>query len=144
MTELVTQRTPSDCSICCLAMVSGATYEEAIVAAGDDYDPEKGMWSVQAALCRLGRHRDDFREIRRGFEISPEYFREIAWGRRAFLSVPSLNIENGWHHIYYDGMNIYDPSPKLKYTSWDQLKPVDLVIFRETFNFIPLSREMDT
>jgi len=136
MTIYVPQRLTSDCSICCMAMLTGRPYEEVLEAAGDDFVPagdRSGMWSVHGALKKLGFGEDDFIELRKGYEISPEYFLGIAWGRRALLSVPSLNKENGWHHVYCDGTSetIFDPSTRKQYTHWDQLKPQTIVIFRE-------------
>lgn len=142
MTIYVPQRLTSDCSICCIAMVSGKTYEEVIEAAGDDFvpaGPQSGMWSVQKTLTNLGFNRDDFQELHRGYEISPEYFLGIAWGRRALISVPSLNKKGGWHHVYCDGTGetLFDPSTRKKYTHWDQLKPDELIIFREAIDKAP-------
>jgi len=137
--ELVRQRCLTDCGVCCLAMASGRPYEDVLAAIGDAYDPEKGMRYTGDALKRLGfaytfengEAVGDIVVRRRGFEISPEYFRAMAWGRRALLSVPSLNRENAWHMIYWDGRHVFDPSTARTYTSFADLKPEELVLFRE-------------
>lgn len=139
MTTLVVQRVGSDCSICAIAMLSGRAYEEIVELAGKDYDPNKGMWSVQGTLERLGLSHayengqpiGDFVQLHKGFEISAEFFRSLAWGRRALISVPSLNIPGGFHMVYCDGRTVFDPSPKQRYERFDQLLPVELVLFRE-------------
>jgi hypothetical protein len=138
MTELVIQRTTHDCSPCCLAMALELPYDQIISLAGKDFDPEKGMWSVQGVLERAGLSHayenghpvGDFVQRHRGYEISAAYFRDLAWGRRALLSVPSLNF-GGHHMVFFDGRKVWDPSPLKTYTDFSQLLPDELVLFRE-------------
>ena len=40
---------------------------------------------------------------------SSAFWAEILWGRRAILSVDSLNNEGGKHAIFWNGMKILDP-----------------------------------
>jgi hypothetical protein len=137
--NLVMQRTQSDCGVCCLAMVTGRPYEDVLAAIGDAYDLEKGLGNEQEALRRLGyagayRHGQpmgDFVCLHRGYAISPDFFRDMAWGRRALLSVPSLNKPGGWHMVYYDGVRVLDPSQRRTYEQFTDLKPDELVLFRE-------------
>lgn len=47
------------------------------------------------------------------------------------MTVPSLNNEGCWHFVFYDGRAVFDPSNKKTYRSFDELRPEDIVIFRE-------------
>lgn len=140
MTEIVPQRTPHDCSICSMAMLTGRTYEDVLETVGDTFDPKGGMRLEQKALQRLGfkyTHENgeavgDIVCTHRGFYISPEFYRSMAWGRRALMTVPSLNRPGGFHMIYWDGRRVFDPSMMKTYTEWKQLLPDELVLFRET------------
>ncbi len=138
-TALVEQREKSDCAICCIAMATGLSYEEVMAAAGDAYQPGKGTNREYEILQRLGykytfergepvgdivaRHRD--------WCISPEFFRSMLWGRRALVSVPSVNFAGGHHMVYWDGRRIWDPSRLKRYETVDQLLPDGIVLFRE-------------
>jgi len=141
MTLLIQQRTPSDCAICCMAMLTGRSYEDVLAAVGDAFDPEKGMRYEQKALQRLGfshayRNGKPIGDIscqHRGYQVSPEYFLDFTWGRRALITVPSLNIADRHHMVYWDGNSLFDPNPppKRTYERWDELKPDEIVLFRE-------------
>jgi hypothetical protein len=139
MTMLVQQRTPHDCAICCMAMLTGRAYEDVLATVGDAFDPEKGMGHEGQALERLGFDHTfangvpvgDFTCCHRGYAVSPEFFRDFAWGRRALMNVPSLNRPGGWHMIYWDGAKVWDPSILKTYDQWAQLRPEEMVIFRE-------------
>jgi hypothetical protein len=137
--SIIVQRTGSDCAICCMAMLTGRSYEDVLSTVGDAFDPERGMREEQKALDRLGfRHEFERGEAvgdmvctHRGYAISPEFYRSMAWGRRALMSVPSLNSQRGWHMIYFDGATVFDPSPLKRYTSFDELRPDEIVLFQE-------------
>lgn len=139
MTKLIQQRTAHDCAICCMAMLTGRTYEDVIGAVGDAFDPDRGMRREQEALKRLGfaytfengEPTGDIVCKHRGWVLDPKFFRDFAWGRRALLSVPSLNYPDGWHMIYWDGVTVFDPSTLKTYERWDQLRPEEMVLFRE-------------
>lgn len=141
MTTLIAQRTPHDCMICCIAMATGMRYETVMLAGLDTkaFDPASGCRNEQKLLEELGFSNKydngesvgDFMSIHRDWSYTPEFFLRFAWGRPSILAVPSLNNENGWHAVYYSGRNLYDPSPKLTYTTFRQLKPDNIVLFRE-------------
>lgn len=139
MTALIQQRTAHDCAICCMAMVTGRPYEDVLGAVGDAFDPDKGMRYEQEALKRLGfdyrfergEPVGDISCLHRGFEISPEFFRRLAWARRALMSVPSFNFADTWHMVYWDGSKVFDPSPLKTYRDFRELKPEAMVLFRE-------------
>lgn len=140
MTTLVQQRAKSDCGICCIAMALGRGYEEVLAAAKDDYDPSRGLVHEQGVLRQLGLdgawvHGEpspeaDYKTTNRGI-LSHSFFRSLAWGRRALMTVPSLNIENSWHMIYWDGQRVWDPHPNKQYAAWIDLKPDSMTLFSE-------------
>lgn len=141
MTELIRQRTGHDCAICTIAMALCRSYDE-VHAAGLEskgFDPEVGTRSEQAILKVLGlstayengRPVGDFVDSRKGYETSTESFRDRAWGRRAILTVPSLNIPGGWHSVYWDGSMLFDPCLLKTYETFDQLHPTEMILFRE-------------
>lgn len=139
--QLVVQRTGHDCAICTIAMALGMTYDQ-VMAAGLEskaFDPESGTRGASRILEALGLSNrfdrgnpvGDFVSRRRSFEISPAYFRGQIWGRRAVICVPSLNIPGGWHSIYWDGAQVWDPSPRKRYETFDDLHPEEIILFRE-------------
>lgn len=130
MTTLIRQRVADDCGPCCLAMATGRPYEEVIEKIGYAYTPGKGLTSEYLALIRLGYHDKDFICLHNDWAHTAQFFKRFAWRRRALFSVPSLNIPKGFHMIYVDGENIYDPCALKVYESYSQLQPVELVIFR--------------
>lgn len=139
-TNLVEQRGPSDCVIAAIAMAVGRTYEDVLQAAGDEFDPERGCRNDQAVLARLGlrytfKNGEPDGDIvcrRKEYCISPDFYRGMIWGRRALVTVPSLNIAGGHHMVFYDGHQVFDPNPptKKRYTDFAQLQPTDVVLFR--------------
>lgn len=77
----------------------------------------------------------DFRVIHRGSGdraiLSTGFFRHLTWGRRAILAVPSLNNEGGFHSVYWNGSQVFDPSRYRTYASWEQLMPDEIILFAE-------------
>lgn len=144
MTVLVQQRTPHDCGPCCLAMLTGRDYEDVVKVIGDAFTPSgdrPGLRDEAEALTRLGytykfkngelTADSNFVNRSRGWEISPEYFRSEMWGRRALVSVPSLNFPGKLHMVFWDGARIWDPSVLKVYIAFNELLPKGLVLFRE-------------
>lgn len=146
--RLFKQKGSSDCAVACLVMLTGMPYKKIIKLIGDAWHVDKGMSDIGKALERLGYVKEkkipvkglkgawrceaqDFMEVRRQYEISAQFFKDQLWGRRALLSVPSLNIPDGWHMIYWHYDKIYDPSPKKTYERFFDLKPEEIVIFME-------------
>ena len=146
--RLVRQKTSSDCAPCCLTMLTGLPYRKVIALIGDTFHPEKGMLETVKGLERLGLVREkkipvkglsgayriepvDFMEIRRQYEISAQFFKDQLWGRRALLSVPSLNNPGGFHMVYWHYDRIFDPSTKKTYERFFDLKPEEIIIFME-------------
>jgi hypothetical protein len=134
---VIKQRLATDCGICSLAMLAGITYEEAIAIAGNDFDPLQGMSFFSGSLKRLGLSSQyekgvavgDFVNLHRGI-LSPSFFRQLAWGRKALVSLPSLNYPEKHHMIYYDGRDVFDPSPLKTYDKFSDLLPDELIVVR--------------
>jgi hypothetical protein len=140
---LIYQRTPHQCAIATITMATGREYDEVLEAAlaSGTYEEGQGCRSYATVLKALGYSDKfengepvgDFASRHRGFEISPEFYRSMAWGRRAIMSVPSLNIPNDSHSVYWDGREVFDPNPpeKKRYTGFAELLPTNMVLFRE-------------
>jgi hypothetical protein len=131
MTVLVRQRMDTDCGPACLAMLTARTLDEVIEMIGDAWDPVKGLRSEARALTRLGFAEGSFIHLHNDWCITSEFFRRFAWKRRALVCVPSKNMPGKWHLIYFDGKDVFDPSPKLTYARFEELQPVELVLFDE-------------
>lgn len=58
------------------------------------------------------------------------WMREFLVGSRAILQVPSLNYENSSHIVYWDGIELFDPSVLSKYT-WDRVEPSYIRLFKD-------------
>ena len=109
----ITQRNGNDCMLACIAMALHTTYDAVwseerarkVVADGgvSDYDE----W-LQAAGLRTGR---DYHWLYTAGERQ-QVIKAMLWGRRAILSVDSLNNKDGYHAVYWDGAQLWDPSPK--------------------------------
>lgn len=134
MTTLVWQRQRADCAICCLAMLTGRTWEEVRTAIGDAWHPRRGLIHSESAMERLGfawglgstRPNGYVVVVDARALISPP----LLWGRRALLSVPSLN-RKGWHMVYWDGAKLLDPSLGRRNEDFFELTPREVYIFRE-------------
>lgn len=158
--EHIFQRTSHDCGVAALAMFCGYTYEDmlelCLQPSGDHdgalpiYREGWGMNKETVILQRLGlwdypaqSGKDvDFKVMRFGkpMFLEAEYFRNIAWGRKTLMMVPSLNVEGGFHFICTDNNKVLDPNDPAKgkkvYTKFEELKPVDIYIMRDESNDI--------
>ncbi|MEZ0263009.1 MAG: hypothetical protein ACAH80_18535 [Alphaproteobacteria bacterium] len=121
MTELIKQRNMTDCGICCLAMCFSVTYEE-ILSRAEDY-VFRLSWGCDKGLATIEERQivESFGHAVRSliwwhFENNGGDFWRALEGNRALLSVPSLNIEDGLHLVYWDGTKLLDPSNLKTYT----------------------------
>jgi hypothetical protein len=155
---LIRQRGRSDCGVAAVAMFTGRSYEE-VRAAGlrcRQFHPKSGMANcgyVLEALGfhyeNLGRHPDhpapnpegpQFRSVTlirwAAGVLHPKVFRQFLWGRRALLSIVSLNQgPDGRHLVYYDGSRVLDPQEgrrgKKFATSLDDVDIEDAWVWQE-------------
>jgi|CXWL01.1.fsa_nt_gi hypothetical protein len=132
----VDQRTDHDCVFVCLAMVLGLTYEQAAARAGAAFMEilqVQGCTGVmEDALYAAFGLKKDVDYVERVY--SPHWgtvggIKNMLWGRRAMVTVRSKNIPDGWYMLYWDGEKVYDPSRKKRYESWDEVEPVEMVLF---------------
>ena len=128
-------------------MVVGVSYEEVVEVT--KMDPNKGH-SFHEIFDKFGFSKEyyagdpigDFVNLNVGI-LAPSFFRMLAWGRKAIMSVPSINydrdpeystqrpgLHSGKHAIYFDGWRVWDPSPRKKYTKFSDLLPDEMVLFR--------------
>jgi hypothetical protein len=132
--DLVQQRMSTDCAICTIAMALDRSYEDVMAAAvaSDAWSPEKGCRAEYRIFETLGLEQMiDFRVMHR-MVLAPEFFRHFSWGRRAILAVPSLNFEDSFHSVFWNGTVLFDPSPKRTYTRWSELRPDEIILIAET------------
>jgi hypothetical protein len=142
--EFVEQRAKSDCVISSIAMFTGRSYEEVLEAAGDKYVPNEGTRDPAGVLVNLGyqdsapwrsRENGTGRQFKTHYlvdAINPKWFCKLMWGRECMFSVPSLNIEGGWHMVYYDGHDVWDPNPttKKRYEKLEDLEPREVYMWQ--------------
>lgn len=146
MTTLVQQRAKNDCFLCCLIMAVGTSYEFAITLWGEEFvakvsaDGLYGRPDIDRAFGEMGMHRDvDFKSFLgqaslepavHEFAAAPGHMKALLWGRRALVQVKSKNYEGQSHIVYWDGVELFDPSPLQTYT-WDEVQPEHIWLFDE-------------
>jgi hypothetical protein len=142
--ELIHQRTDDDCTLCCIAMATGLTYEqvaEGAKRARMGYVPGKGTRSTYFVLQELGFASKVLFALERkaivpGMIADPQrILATCIWGRRAIVSLPSLNGWPGHHDVYWDGHVLHDPNtkPNLYATAdLDSVDPEQVVILNES------------
>jgi len=143
MTELVRQRTMDDCTLCCIAMATGLPYDQVVAGASRarmGYTPGKGTRSTYWVLKELGFPAKVLFQLQQaaitpGMIADPQrLLATCIWGRRAIVSVPSLNEWAGHHDLYWDGHALHDPTTKPNRYAADALEtidPLEVVIFDE-------------
>lgn len=126
---MIKQKGESDCVLACISMLTGLPYtwsdEEFNFA-----EKNKGYNDVQIRelLTQAGYDNAMHLGVPDGFHLET---RSLLWGRRAMLSVPSLNHHRGAHMVYWDGQELFDPSNKQVYRWMEQLHPYSVWIFKE-------------
>lgn len=137
-TTLVHQRLPADCSLCCMAMLTGRSYVDVFMAApfGEE-EFTYGLTFIQVimTLRRLG-YRPNWHHPEK---LSPNNIgvplREKMRGKVAMHLVPSIHKpdEGTYHYVLVKDGRIYDPSPawKRRYRRYEQLLPLGAVFLAE-------------
>lgn len=112
--KLIKQKTDNDCVLCCVAMVAGVSYKEALKAF--DGEPPYNFWHEIAALNRLGMMTD---------YTNPRFMYENSI---YLITVPSLNISHVNHRIVVDlivpGYKVYDPQKGIKGKEFYEYKDI--------------------
>lgn len=131
---LIRQREKSDCSICTIAMALDKSYEEVMRVAllEDAWRRDEGCRREYQIIEKFGlKQMEGFRIMWRGNILDAEFFLHFSWRRKAILSVPSLNIEGGFHSVFTDGRKLYDPCLLKTYSEWKDLRPEEIILFAE-------------
>lgn len=132
MTVLIKQRGPSDCVLAAIAMAAGKAYDE--LWTQDDYDrvtADKGVSDEEPWMLRAGfKKGEHYRRVHLwGREM--DVVKTLLEGRRAMLSVHSLNNDGGYHMVYWDGKQILDPSTQRTYLHLWSVVLISVIIFYE-------------
>lgn len=117
--QLIKQRTLHDCAICTIAMALGKTYEEVLAKALSNehaYDAATGCKEEWWIIEQFGLKQETHFIQRHRNILDPQFFLWMSWGRRAILTVPSLNTPGRLHSVYEE---------------WYQLRPNDMILFNE-------------
>lgn len=130
MTTLVKQQTNHDCVLACACMALNVSYEtlEKRLPALCEHVREKGASQSMEFLIyeefnlvdEIDFHMLTCKDRNVGFDIS---FKWALWGRRAMLTIPSKNIEGGYHAVYWNGKQFFDPCLKLTY-NWNEVTKI--------------------
>jgi hypothetical protein len=151
---LIKQQGEHDCSLACIAMVLGLKEAKSalpLLGYSPDEVTPKGVTDleVEAVMRLMGKQCHS---------VTPQEVLAASWGvptgmvgmrinvpteaqlRQklgamqtgwAIVSVPSLNILGGYHHVVCYRGEVYDPSNKLTYNGGAQSLPIGSVIFIE-------------
>lgn len=102
-----------DCVACCAAMIAGTSVEEFKAWCGQEVGPYDDP-TLMAYLLKHGIH------VGTGFRLNPEagaFDRiEYEWrfeGSPAYLGVKSRNYEHCEHGVFWNGVEVLDPDPKV-------------------------------
>lgn len=152
MVEFVNQQLDDDCAICGICMATGEPWEKVMQIALrlKEYRPGRGTYNMESIMKELGYNyswdSSDLNADITGIYV-PESMnaswltRHFLWGRRALVSVPSLNEPGGWHVVYWDGYKVYDPSNKKTYCEPEHLQPRYVLLFNERLAYKPVEEE---
>lgn len=141
VTTLIKQRDSYDCGIACLAMALNLSWEDVMQAMPEEHKPvlvEKGMSDkmYHALFANLGLVNDvDYTTRYYGNHwCNYRFFKNMLWGRRAICEVRSKNYPEGFHFIYWNGHDVFDPSTMLTYSNEDwpnEIEPLKVWVFNE-------------
>jgi len=116
---IVKQRYNSDCYLACLAMAASKPYEELFSKEFCNKIEEAKICSgsnLEEAILLAGFIKDEtISSIYISWGNAPGLIKNLLWGRKAILQVPSLNKKGGSHAIFWTGSEIIDPSNKQTY-----------------------------
>lgn len=131
MTTLIKQRTNSDCVLAAIAMAAGKDYDELWTT--DDVTKvvkDGGVSDEEPYMERAGFKKGVTYKRVSPWDINQAHLKNFLWGRRALLSIHSLNIPDGHHMVYWDGEEVFDPSPKDTYKRLHPMLITSVVLFK--------------
>jgi hypothetical protein len=128
------QRSSSDCNICTIAMALSVPYEEVMVACCSfGFNPHtRGTSNQIFSLFGLEKYFDYWTFYPGPSYINTSTMRYLLNGRRAIISTMSKNNRDGMHSVYWNGIEIFDPSNKLVYEKINEIDITDALFFNET------------
>lgn len=99
MSYFVQQRTAYDCGVACLAMALIISYENALtLVEREAIDITKGMRDEEVHKIIQGL----------GIDVTmSEFFFPM---KKQIVAVPSLNLTDCYHYVYWDGEKVHDPN----------------------------------
>ena len=115
MTTLIRQRSGSDCVLASIAMASGSIFWQDIFTEEDLADVIKsqgvstGSEDFTKYMKKAGFKEADYKRLPWLENVPHDKLCSLLWGRRALLSINSLNNPGGSHMIYWDGTRVWDP-----------------------------------
>jgi len=130
------QERESDCMLACIACVVQQSIGELFTPPFRDMiELEKGTHGddITKAFDMAGlRKGTDYFKVHVGSSTQfPQLVNNLLVGRRAILQVKSLNYQDAYHMVYWNGETLYDPSNKQVYQWIDQCLPVWVWLFDE-------------
>ena len=127
----VIQKNDNDCGLAAMAMAVGKSYDEAWTAEDTQEVVEnKGISDYEPWMKKLGLERGrDYAEVYTSHMDGHGLKALLRW-RRAILSVCSLNNKDGYHAVYWDGDNLFDPSNKRQYEFISSLSITRVILLR--------------
>ncbi len=120
----VSQRTPRDCSLCCFAMAMRLSYDDAVsfVRAVNDVRVENGSKYLVPA-GEKGWCGEDYEIIFEFATLQVDYQpRNFRPREPAIFSVRSRVNPDGFHAVYYENGEVYDPTTtQFPYTTLQEI-----------------------
>lgn len=143
--SLLKQQSNNDCYLACVANATGKNYQstfpEEFLALVESTPGVQGAMIEQVwEMCGLKENVDYWDYYCGHGGVSAQWVHYFIQGRRAILTVPSLNNPPpACHAVYWDGRTLHDPSNLQVYKYLEQCYPSRIVIFNQLKNENPSS-----
>jgi len=98
------QRNTWDCSICCMAMATGRSYEDVLEVYLSSPDDAR-RWELG-----IGTSTTSVLRVLTLLGWKPVMTHGVALSYVGIVSVASINFPGKLHHVYWDGQKVMDPS----------------------------------
>lgn len=126
---MIKQKAAHDCLLACLATMTKQPYSMFPQEFRDKVEEESGCDGelIKKAFRFAGILQ--YKEIYVN-DAPRDFVFHMIWNRKCLMQVPSLNIKNGHHCIYWNGQKVFDPSNKKIYTTHLKMKPEYIWLFK--------------